>query len=273
MKAELSSPASDPADASPGSLPAQLRELVHSNLSTTKSCITLESAISKEKETKEANTKRQETLKEGLAEIDTSTSLQDIEKKKQSLEENQEIASKKQSSLSELEEKLHTVDDRLLQLSGGGERQIIQETLERLSRDCSLYQRVVKGAEDCRGKEEKQSRLGELMKVNQNLDREATDKREELKALESTPKELSDLKEQNASLTANNYDMRRQMIELQAGLDNQQAQRNCLENEMKELKTQVNQFVEAAGAHFDKPEQMQEVQDKLKALESCFSKK
>jgi hypothetical protein len=47
--------------------------------------------------------------------------------------------------------------------------------------------------------------------------------------------------------------MRKTITELQASLEFQQAQRNCLENEMNDLKIQVNQFIEAAGARLEQP--------------------
>lgn len=87
IKAELSAPASDPADASPDSMSAQLRQLVHSNLSTTKSCISLESTIAKAKERQEANARRQQTLQEALTGTENSTITEEVEKKKKEVEE------------------------------------------------------------------------------------------------------------------------------------------------------------------------------------------
>ena len=125
--------------------------------------------------------------------------------------------------------------------------------MERLRRDCALYQRVVKGAEDRRGKEEKQNRLDELRNANTDLETAAREKQDGLKALDNTPDDLLNAKEQNAALGVQNYDMRKTITELQATLEFQQAQRNCLENEMNDLKMQVKQFVEAAGARLEQP--------------------
>lgn len=150
---------------------------------------------------------------------------------------------------------------------------MIQETLDRLRRDCSLYERVVKVAEDGRGKDGKEGGLEELTKANEDLIRAVGDKQDALNALESTPRDLADAHDQNTTLSTKNYDMRKRITDLQATLDYQQAQRSCLENEMNELKIQVSQFVETAGARFEKPKQLQEIQDKLENLESCFSKK
>lgn len=68
---------------------AQLRQLVRSNLSTTKACISLESMIAAEKERQEANAKRQQTFQEALTSIDNSAAIEDLDKKKQELEEHQ----------------------------------------------------------------------------------------------------------------------------------------------------------------------------------------
>ena len=85
VKAELSAPTSDPADTSPDSMSAQLRQLVRSNLSTTKSCISLESTIATAKEKQEANAKRQQTLQEALTGTENITD--EVEKKKKEVEE------------------------------------------------------------------------------------------------------------------------------------------------------------------------------------------
>ena len=140
------------------------------------------------------------------------------------------------------------------QVQLGEEKRIIEETLERLRMDCSLYQRVVKGAEDGRGKEEKQCRLEELCNANDDLETAAREKQDALNALENTPNDLLNTNEQNAALSVQNYEMRKTITELQATLDFQQAQRNCLENEMNDLKIQVNQFIETAGARLEQPE-------------------
>lgn len=107
--------------------------------------------------------------------------------------------------------------------------------MDRLGRDCALYQRVVKGNEDGRGKEEKQNRIEEIMAANEELERAAREKQDALDGIDNVTNDLVNTKEQNAAISVENYEMRKTIVELQGKLEFQQGQRNCLENEMTEL--------------------------------------
>lgn len=100
---------------------AQLRQLVRSNLSTTKSCISLESTIATAKEKLETNAKRQQTLQEALTGAENiadevEKKKEEVEEKKYEMEMNENAVSAKQSTLSELDSKMQSADDRTHQI-------------------------------------------------------------------------------------------------------------------------------------------------------------